>query len=278
MATAEKGEKINAIEKSLRVLAYFAENNTPIGTTELSEQLNLNKTTISRIVNTLKREKFLEQNPLTKQYSLGPMVARLSKSITQSLDGQSSLIAQPYCDQLRDEVGETVHFEVLSGSHIYLAYAARGHNPVSVAITIGDRVYPHIHAGARCIAAYSHPRLVDKWLQADLPKYYEDTETDTEKIVAGYREITAKGLSIDDGLYNHGIYAIAVPVFDNNGRAAASVVIVAPHMRKHNLENESTVAAIKKTAKAISERLFCPQEYEELCRLYFANGGSIHAV
>jgi DNA-binding IclR family transcriptional regulator len=267
----ERGEKVNAIEKSLLVLAHFADNNAPIGTTELSEQLNLNKTTISRIVNTLKREGFLEQNPLTKQYSLGPMVARLSRSITQSLDGQSAIIAQPFCDRLRDEVGETVHFEVLSGSHMYLAYAARGSNPVSVAIAIGDRVYPHVHAGAKCIAAYSHPRLVDKWLQAELPKYNEDTLTDTAKVMAGYTEITARGLAVDDGLYNHGIYAIAAPVFDNNGRAVASVVVVAPSMRKGNLKDEAVISATKQTARAISERLYCPQDYDDLCSLYLTN-------
>jgi DNA-binding IclR family transcriptional regulator len=264
-------EKINAIEKALLVLAHFAENNTPIGTTELSEQLRLNKTTISRIVNTLKREGFLEQNPLTKQYSLGPMVARLSRSITQSLDGQNAIIAQPYCDRLRDEVGETVHFEVLSGNHIYLAYAARGHNPVSVSIAIGDRVYPHVHAGAKCIAAYSHPRLVEKWLQADLPKYNENTVTDRVQVMAGYNEITARGLSVDDGFYNHGIYAIAAPVFDDNCRAVAAVVVVAPSMRKGNLETEDVVRATRQTARSISERLFCPREYDDLCALYLVN-------
>ncbi len=267
----EAGEKYNAIEKALLVLSYFADNNSPIGTTELSDQLNLNKTTISRIVNTLKREGFLEQNPLTKQYSLGPTVARLSKSITQSLDGQSAIIAQPYCDRLRDEVGETVHFEVLSGNHIYLAYAARGRNPVSVSIAIGDRVYPNVHAGAKCIAAYTHPRLVDKWLQNHLPKYYEDTIVDPAKIIASYNEIIENGLAVDDGQYNRSIYAIAAPIFDNNGRAAASIVVVAPYMRKANLEKEEVIEVTKQTAKFVSERLLCPQKYEDLCGLYLEN-------
>lgn len=257
----------NAVEKALLVLSSFEDRNQPIGTVELAERLSLNKTTVNRIMNTLKKHKFLEQNPLNKQYSLGPKIAVLGKSITQSLEGQTAMIAKPYADRLRDQVGETVHVEVLSGNHIYLAYAVRGPNPVSVAIDVGDIVYPHVHAGAKCIAAFSDPEKVDKWLQNGLIKYTIHTLSDTTKIRKRYRDFVQNGFSVDNGEYDENVFALAAPIFDDSAKVVASVVIVAPKMRKAVIERKHVIRTIKETAGLISNRLLCPKKYEEICQI-----------
>ncbi len=256
----------NAIEKALMVLSHFSNGNHPIGTVELSERLGFNKTTINRTMNILKRHNFLEQNPSTKQYSLGPMVAQLGKSITQSLDGQTALIAQPYCDRLREQIGETVHIEVVSGNHIYLAYTARGPNPVSVAVEVGDIVFPNVHAGAKAIAAFSDPEQIDLWLKNKLPAYTAKSITDSLSLREKFREIVENGVAIDDGEYDDNIYAIGAPVFDVNIRAVAGVVVLVPYMRKKELERKRVVRAIRETAGLISSRLLCPKKYEDVCK------------
>ncbi|MEJ2057201.1 MAG: IclR family transcriptional regulator [Desulfofustis sp.] len=245
----------NAIEKALLVLSHFADRNIPIGTVELAERLNFNKTTASRILNTLKRHNFLEQNTYTKQSSLGPAVAQLGKAITQSLSGQTTIIAQPYCDRLRDRIGETVHLQVLSGNHFYLSYEARGFNPVSVVIDVGDTVYPTIHSGAKAIAAFSEPALVDKWLNDKLPVFTSKSITDPRKIREMYAEFSRLGYAIDDREYSENMYTVAAPVFNGNGVPVAAVVVAVPYSRKKNLEREEVILEMNETAGLISARL-----------------------
>ena len=263
--------ELNAIEKALLVLTNFSDGNNPIGTLELAERLHLNKTTASRIMKTLKRHEFLDQDPHTRQYRLGPAVARLGKAVIQALDGQITFIAQPYCDHLRDQVGETVHFEMMSGNHIYLAYAARGPKPVSVAIDVGDVVYPNVHVGADAIAAYANPGHVGRWLNGRPRIFTANSVTDPSGLRAKYAEFREKGLSIDDGEFDENIYAIRAPVFNHNGQAAAGVVVVAPYMRKQDLETPHVTGALKETAALISDRLLCHKEYQEMCSLQVAN-------
>lgn len=245
----------NAIEKALLVLTNFADGNTPIGTLELADRLSFNKTTASRILNTLKRHGFLEQNPYTKQYSLGPAVAQLGKAITHSLSGQTTIIAQPYCDRLRDQIGETVHFQVLSGNHFYLAYEARGSNPVSVAIDVGDTVHPTIHSGAKAIAAFSEPALIDKWLNGQLPVFTSRSITDPRMIRAMYDRFIEMGYAVDDREFSDNIYAIGAPVYNNSGTPLAAVVVVVPYSRKSNCEREEVIQGMIETANLISSRL-----------------------
>jgi DNA-binding IclR family transcriptional regulator len=261
----------NAIEKALLVLTSFANGNNPIGTVELAERLGLNKTTVSRIMTTLKKRDFLDQDPKTKQYRLGPVVALLGKSVIQGLEGQMTLLAQQYCNRLRDQVGETVHFEVLSGNHLYLAYAARGPNPVSVAIDVGDQVYPNVHAGAKAIAAYSDPELVDRWLNNEPPVYTSKTISDASKLREKYAEFRELGITVDDGEYDENVYAIGAPVFNHNCAAVAGIVIVAPYMRKKDLERPHVVRALKEAATLVSGRLLCPKEYQDVCNQYLNN-------
>ena len=263
--------ELNAIEKALLVLTSFADGNNPIGTVELAERLQLNKTTVSRIMKTLKRHDFLDQDPKTRQYRLGPVVAVLGKAIIQNLEGQKTFIAQPYCDRLRNQVGETVHFEVLSGNRIYLAYATRGPNPVSVAIDVGDVVYPNVHVGAKAIAAFTDPEQVDRWLKSELPVYTAKSISDPSKLRAKYAEFRENGMAIDDGEYDENVYAIGAPVFNHNGQAVAGIVIVAPYMRKQDLERPHVIRALKETAALISGRLLCYKEYQEICNLHLAS-------
>ena len=59
--------KITAIEKVLKVMMAFEPEAEEKGTVELSQELDLNKATVSRIANTLADHGFLLRNP-QKQY------------------------------------------------------------------------------------------------------------------------------------------------------------------------------------------------------------------
>ncbi len=260
--------KYNATEKALAVLSYFAKNNKPIGTKELSEILNFKISTTSRVVNTLKKERYLDQDPLTKRYQLGPMISCLYDSITQSLNNKTAIIAHQFCDTLRDQISETVHFELLSENIIFLAYIARSKKPITISVAVGDRVYPQIHAGAKCIAAYTHPRLTNRWLQSPLPPAYQNTGISSAQLKQEYVEIGRNGYAIDDGRHDKNIFSIAAPVFDNKGQAIASIVVISPYARKNELNTSATIERIRLTARKISERLMCPQPYDEKCRPY----------
>jgi DNA-binding IclR family transcriptional regulator len=258
----------NAMEKLIMVLTHFADNSGPIGTCDLSQRLQLNKSTVSRILRTLTDSGYLDKDTATQKYCLGPMISRLNQAITQSIEGQTSLIAQPYCDELRDTLGATIHFEVLSGSHIYMAYVARNQHPISVSTSTGDRVYPHIHAGAKCIAAFTNPRIVENWLQGNLPQYNLRAPLNSEALFREYKEIVSTGYSIDNGNHHQNIYAIGAPVFDCNCRAVASVVALALNADKAELEKDEAINKILETTKKITERLKCPQKYEDIGQHY----------
>ena len=247
--------ELKTIEKALMVFKCFAQADSSLGTTELAKKLNTNLTTMSRVLSTLKKHGFLEQDPTSRRYRLGPAMVEMAQAVYRQLDGVATTVAVPFANALRDQVGERVHVEVLSGNNIYLAYVAETPKPISLNIEAGDQVMPNAHAGAKAIVAFSPPDVMDYWLAQELPAYTKNTVTDPGQLREAYREIREAGIAYDYGEYLDEVHAVGAPIFDHKNNPAAGIVIVVPAYRMRKKWNRNYLTALKKAANDISAQL-----------------------
>ncbi len=247
--------ELKTIEKALLVFDCFAKGETLLGTTELANRLGTNKATMSRILSTLKKHEYLEQDPRSRGYRLGPAMVLMARAVHRTLHGTVAQVAAPICDALRDKVGETVHLEVKSGNNLYLSYVAVTPNPVSLKIEIGDQVLPHVHAGSKAIVAHSSNEEIEAWLKKDMPRYTKNTVTDPAKIRDIYAKIRKEGVAYDFGEYFDEINAIGAPIFDHRNEPVAGLLIVVPSYRLGSGWSDEIVSELKNAANMISSRL-----------------------
>jgi DNA-binding IclR family transcriptional regulator len=247
--------KLNAIEKALMILTSFKDSNRPMGTIQLAKQLEIHKATVSRVLATLKKYDFVDQDPRSRLYRLGPAVATLAQALNQSMEGQIAVIAQPYLDELRDFAQETVHLEIEGGNYIYLASASRGPQALSVSVSVGDRTWPHVHAGAKAIAAFSAPKRLESMLAGDLPVFTEHTITDPGLLMVQYKQIRETGIAYDRGELDDHIYAMGAPIFNHESKPVAAVVVIAPSFRFKTGNQKKLIDKLQETAATISTRL-----------------------
>jgi DNA-binding IclR family transcriptional regulator len=247
--------ELKTIEKALLVFDCFAKGESILGTTELANRLGTNKATMSRILSTLKKHGYLEQEPRTRGYRLGPSMVRMAQAVHRTLHGTVAQVAVPVADALRDKFGETIHLEVKSGNNLYLSYVAITPNPVSLNIDVGDQVMPHANAGSKAIIAHSSEAEIDTWLSKELPKYTENTVTDTIQIKKMFEDIRASGIAFDSGEYFKEISAVGAPIFDHKNEPVAGLVIVVPSYRRGNNWREQCISELKRSANEISSQL-----------------------
>jgi DNA-binding IclR family transcriptional regulator len=110
----QKPAKGNPIEKTLAILLSFSPYNQEIGTVEINQKLGFHKPTVSRILVTSTRSAFLEKNPQTKKFRLGPSIGSLESAANRSVKTNMVRIAKPHTDELRDIPRETIVLEVPS--------------------------------------------------------------------------------------------------------------------------------------------------------------------
>ena len=73
-----------AVEKTLDILLTFAPHNRQMGTQELSEKMGFHKSTASRLLHVLCKKGFLQQNPITKKFQLGPSAMAIGVAIIEN--------------------------------------------------------------------------------------------------------------------------------------------------------------------------------------------------
>jgi len=247
--------ELKTIERAILVLKCFTEWDSSLSTTELSKKFGTNKPTMSRILTTLKKHAILEQEPTTRRYRLGSGMARIASAFNQYMNSEIVAVAKPIVDKLRDDIGETIHVEVLSGNSIYLAYVARTSNRVSLMVDVGYHAKPHVHAGAKAIVAFCESTGIERWLAGDLPKHTINTITDTEKLREIYRRIRQTGVAYDWEENLIGINAIAAPVFNHKDSAVAAITIVLPSYRMGKKWDSHFIEMLKNAANKISNGL-----------------------
>ncbi len=238
----------------------FTPHNQEMGAVEVSEKVGLHRSTVTRLLQTLTRRKFLQQNPSTKKFSLGRAASEIGRAITQSLDSNLTAIARPHIDALRDAIGEGVALEVFSGKGTVLAYSARGPRLVQVSFRIGDRLPVHVAAGAKAILAFLPPEQVENLIPKKLHPFTSNTITNRKVLLKQLEEIRAKGIAFDRGERDIDVHVMASPVFNLENQPVAAVVITAPLSRKKTLVDPKVVTLLKETTAAISAQLMYSKE------------------
>ena len=249
--------RLTATEKVLKVLLAFAPTNEPVGTLELSEILGIHRSSVSRILITMKKYGFLQQDKKTKRYFLGRSIAEIAKALRTSYKSRLVTLALPHLMALRNNVKESVAFEMLSNKGISMAYGIKGIQPLTISFDYGEMAAVNANAAAKAILAFSKEELVNRVLgtKEKLPRYTSKTITDRRALNKQFKQIRKQGVSFDHEEYNKSIHAIAAPVFDEDKSCVAAVSILVPSLRLEVITAQATIRLLKDAVLKISEAI-----------------------
>ena len=253
----KKTKTHHSVSKALDILKLYIPNNQEKPTSLIAKKLDLNTSTVSRLLGVLTAHGFLTQNQDTKRYSLGKIALDLGKSLQQSMSEQIVLIAKPYIDQLRDTLGLDVGFELMVHRETILVYRALGSQDFKAKYTIGERLPVHISAGARAIMSYLPRESAEAMLKGPLDKMTPHTIVDKEVLLEKFNEFRKEGIAFDMGELDEDYLQIAAPVFNYDKEPVAAVVV---GIRTNNANGanlkEKVINQVKDTAKKISSAMF----------------------
>jgi IclR family KDG regulon transcriptional repressor len=252
----QPSQKTNSIQKALAILASFAPYNQEMGTVEISQKLGFHKATVSRILLTLTKCAFLEQDPQTKKFKLGASIMTLGLAINHSLKTNMVQMARPHIDELRDTLKETIVLEVLSGKSTFIAYVAEGPQRVRIAGTVGDRLPIHCAAGAKAILAFSEREVKNKLINKTMPRLTPNTITHPKELRRQLEVFRRQGFSFENEEIDIGMSAVGAPIFDHEKRPVAAVVVAGPSQRVTWASDLPIVSPLKQTAAKIAAQLY----------------------
>ena len=248
-----------SLERGLAILAEFRPEAPERGISDLARALGLSRSTSHRYVATLARLGYLEQNPQTRKYRLGPRVLDLGFSAINSMELRQ--ISAPHLQQLSDETGRTVNMAILDGADIVYIERCRtsgpGQREIDLALHVGSRLPAYCTSLGKVLLAFLPPEeqagLIGRMQLVDRGP---NTITTKAGLAAELKRVRQRGVALNNEELAYGLRSMAVPVWGHGGEVVAAINL-AVHRTAASIEDlvERLSPTMMRTAAEISARL-----------------------
>lgn len=245
---------IQSVERAADILELFLDSQPELSVKEISQKLNISKSTVHGLIKTLEHRGYLQQNPDNLKYRLGLRLFELGHYIGTQLD--IAKIAHPIIKELVEELKETVHLVVRQQDELIYVEKEEGPHTLRIYSHVGKRAPIHCTGVGKAILAFQDAQEVERILSTiPLESFTEFTVTDKDEIKKQLSSIKEKGYSIDDEEIELGLKCVAAPIFDHKGDSIASISCASPKMRLTDERLPFVIDRVKSAAMEISKRL-----------------------
>mmetsp|Transcript_7076 Transcript_7076/g.11496 ORF Transcript_7076/g.11496 Transcript_7076/m.11496 type:complete len:270 (-) Transcript_7076:1291-2100(-) len=211
---------MSSAAKTLHLLDYFTAERPEIGLTQMCRLAGRDKSTTYRHLQSLEGAGFVEQNPMTKNYRLGPKLLQLAQTREITVP-RSAGVDGPLHD-LADATGETSHVTVLSGQTLYKLRAVESPRH-SIRVIMDVDTFPlHATSSGHCALAFSAAELFDLAVQ-NMIAFTAATVTSANQLRARIEATQATGFARATGSFEDDVHSLAAPLFDQTGLFAGAV-------------------------------------------------------
>ena len=257
MRNGENGRptpSIQSLDRGLVILEAVARSSEPVSLGELTNLLGIDRSSVFRLANTLKRRGFLAYPSGRKDYILGPAIWRLS----HEYDWGNMLIkvSHEHLKSLAAQINETAHLAIREGKHALFVAHAAANNVIAVSGQTGELVPLYCTAhGKALLADLNKNDLSALFGSKTLKAYTDNTIVDIDDLARHCADIRAKGLAGDEGEFQPGIRCVAAPIRADGGAIIGSIGISAPVSRFSEDRFEEWSTHVRETADRIGAKL-----------------------
>ena len=225
---------VQAVGVAFAVLEALSQTSGAIGTSALARQLGETKARVHRHLLTLRALGFVQKDSATDGYRLGWKSYKLGMAVTENFGLRR--IAHAHLVDLHRDSGLTVALAMPAGPGVVTVIETlESSGPVAITIRAGSMIQATGAALGRAILAFA-----------------PEATSDLHPSLAGVRERWYE-VAINERI--PGIAALAAPVFDDTGRAVASVGVIGLQAHITQPPARALVAQVQQAAARISSEL-----------------------
>ena len=221
---------VESLARGLSILSLFSQEKPALSLTEISQRLQLNKTTTFRLLSTLEALGYLQRDQQTKQYRPALELMRLGFVVLSGIEVRQ--VAAPYLRQLVNELQETVNLAVLDHHEVIYIDRVGSNHLVNIYRPIGSRLPAYCTSTGKSLLAFLPPEKLEAVLAAaNWVRYTENTLVTPEALKANLALVRQRGFADSDREMFPELRAVAAPIRQNDGQVVATVNISVPSYR-----------------------------------------------
>ena len=248
----------NSIESAGKILSLFTLVRPKWGTTEVSRELGISKTTTFNILVTLVKIGFLSKDEESQKYELGRRIASLGANMVANSELNQK--AAGLLQELSTSFGLSTRLGIWDSDAVIIIFSGF---PLMVpqhpSYQAGPRVVAYSSAIGRAILSRMAKDEVIHYLdQTKRVKFTSKTKVKKAEILKELNETRKRGYSICDGEMVYGSAAVGVPVFGRNQQIAGAITFAGSKDQILGSQMKPLIGGLSLKAMQISQSMGAP--------------------
>lgn len=236
---------LGSVANAMRIIKLFRSHPT-LSVTEVSQELDVAKSTAHRLLTTLVAEGFAQRDPLKHVYHPGSTLVSVGLAAMGSFDVQRR--ANAPIRQLAEHVGETVKLVVAQGQFTRCVQSVQIDNSLQVGDEVGLMLPITATAAGKVLLMNRTEEEMLRLFPAGLPAVTEHTIVDVGELMVELQVVRKRNWASSHEESSLGIEELAVPVMGMANRIVAALAVAAPTVRMNPERRTRIVAALLQTA------------------------------
>jgi DNA-binding IclR family transcriptional regulator len=249
----EPNYQVRALTRGLAVLASFTPETPRHSLSDLSKLVDVPKSTLFRLLESLCAMEFLEQEP-DGAFTMGIKAFEVGSAYLSKLE--FPLIARKDLEDLAATCRETASLGVLSHGEVVYVAIERAQREIGIQSQVGTRHPTHCTAlGKVMLADLPDAEVVAILEHAGMPARTEHTHTSPATLLSELEVIRQRGYAIDNEERSYGVKCIAGPIRGASGRVIGAISISGHAFRMTADSLAEVIAAVTAAAATASRRM-----------------------
>ncbi|XOB63764.1 IclR family transcriptional regulator [Campylobacterota bacterium DY0563] len=215
-----QANKNKSFSKGLQVLKEIMSSNKPLTANVLCQKLEIDKSTMSRLVTTLMKEDFIEYKGDSKEIVLSDILRKIVyKDDREKIVEKTSALL----DEIFYLTDEASYLGILdNNATLYLNQIDKSNRVIKTRDSIGLHAPLHSNAFGKVLMAFSNDINISS---LTLTKFTSNTITNIDKLEKQLEEVKENGYAIGDEEHEFGLKSVAVPYFNKQNKFIGAVGI-----------------------------------------------------
>ncbi|MBT2669139.1 IclR family transcriptional regulator [Bacillus sp. ISL-4] len=243
---------IKSVERAFEIVEALAlKSRLP---SELSKQLNINKSTLHRFLSTLQDLGYVDKHS-DNSFSLSQSFINLGVKA----QNQYNIVAicKPYLLELAERFQESALLATFNGYRCQYEDKMESSYTVRIVFDSGKTAPAHaVASGKVFLASLENERLHEYMESEHFTSYTKNTITDKDELIAELSTIKRLGYAVDNEEYEIGLQGFACPIKDAEGKTIRTICLagIAGRIKERNNPND-IVTALLKASQEISTKM-----------------------
>lgn len=244
---------VQSLDRAFDILELLAREQQPLSLADISRGLDLHKSTVYRLLDSLRGRGYIEKSETTNLYRLGVGFIELSSLYLNKVEIKTE--AEPYLRQLSQDLVRTVYLAIRQDDEVAYVDKYEQFNSLRKYSIIGQRRPLYCTSlGKALLFSRTPAEIREIFKDVKLTRYTDTTITSLPELIEEIERSRERGYSRDNGEMLDGEQCIGAPIYDYRNEVIAAIS-VAWNGAFTAVDEEKAATLVTTTAENISIRL-----------------------